>query len=70
MTDANSGEAFDNNIVSQLLLCGNLKGYINNPAYYFRSDSDSASYYLDEVMLTNNWSRYNWQDVLSANCQN
>ncbi|HNP22762.1 MAG TPA: hypothetical protein PKM63_15315, partial [Panacibacter sp.] len=67
VTDANSGEAFDNNIVSQLLLCGNLKGYINNPAYYFRSDSDSASYYLDEVMLTNGWSRYNWQDVLSAN---
>jgi hypothetical protein len=50
------------NIISRLLLTGDLKGYVHNPAYYF-SDTLAAKN-LDLVMLTNGWRRYNWGDVV------
>ena len=53
------------NIFSELLLSSNLKGYVHNPAYYFNSYNDSASYYLDMVMRTNGWSRFNWKKILN-----
>ena len=53
----------NNNIISQLLLCGDLKGYINNPAYYFSSDADTVSHHLDLLMLTHGWRRYNWDAI-------
>ncbi len=52
------------NIFSELLLSSNLKGYVHNPAYYFNSNNDSAAYYLDMVMRTNGWSRFNWSKIL------
>ena len=53
------------NIFTELLLSTNLKGYVHNPAYYFNSNNDSAAYYLDMVMRTNGWSRFNWQKILA-----
>lgn len=53
------------NIFSELLLSSNLKGHVHNPAYYFNSNNDSAAYYLDMVMRTNGWSRFNWTKVLN-----
>ncbi len=52
------------NIFSELLLSSNLKGFVHNPAYYFNSNNDSAAYYLDMVMRTNGWSRFNWNKIL------
>lgn len=54
------------NIVSHLLLTSDLKGYINNPAYYFSSNDDSVKNNLDLVMLTNGWRRYNWDNVVAG----
>lgn len=53
------------NIFTELLLSSNLKGYVHNPAYYFNSNNDSAAYYLDMVMRTNGWSRFNWNKILN-----
>jgi hypothetical protein len=51
------------NIISRLLLTGDLKGYVHNPSYYF---SDSIAHQnIDLVMLTNGWRRYNWDDVVN-----
>ncbi len=52
------------NIFSELLVSSNIKGYVHNPAYYFNSNNDSAAYYLDMVMRTNGWSRFNWNNIL------
>jgi hypothetical protein len=50
------------NIISRLMLTGDLKGYVHNPAYYF---SDTSAYKnIDFVLLTNGWRRYNWSDVV------
>jgi len=54
------------NIISQLLLSSEVRGYIHQPAYYFSSDEDSVSRHLDLVMLTNGWRSFNWQHVFSG----
>ena len=46
------------NILTQLLLISDLRGYIENPAYYFQNDTSSA-WALDLLMCTQGWRRYN-----------
>jgi len=66
VTDAGSDGLFpgDDNIISRMLLTGELKGYVHNPYYYFSNDSDSLAGQLDLVMLTHGWRRFKW-DVLA-----
>ncbi len=64
--DLNESNTYDDNIVSNLLLTGDLRGKIVNPYYYFFSTSDSAAIHLDLVMLTHGWRRYNWDNVLAG----
>ncbi len=59
ITDADMSPAGSSTIESSLLLSGDVKGYIHNPAYYFSSAKDAAAN-LDLVMLTHGWRRYNW----------
>ena len=47
-------------IFSDLLLSGDVKGKIYNPAYYLMSDSDTVTAHLDLVMLTHGWRRFDW----------
>ncbi|MDR2145823.1 MAG: hypothetical protein LBE91_05115 [Tannerella sp.] len=52
------------NILSTLLLTSDLKGTIEDPAYYFRNESESTKEHLDWVMLTHGWTRYNVNKVI------
>jgi len=52
-------------ILSSLLLTSDLKGYIENPGYYFRSGSAGEREALDNLMLTQGWRRFIWQDVIN-----
>ncbi|MES2372057.1 MAG: hypothetical protein V4557_05720 [Bacteroidota bacterium] len=63
VTDAGMQPDSTNNIISQLLLSGEVKGYVHNPAYYFLPFLDSTEEHLDLVMLTNGWRRFKWEDV-------
>ncbi|MDR2954362.1 MAG: hypothetical protein LBV43_04705 [Prevotella sp.] len=54
---------FADNILSNLLLSSDLKGYIDNPSYYFESDDMDRKNALDLLMMTQGWSRYNWQEM-------
>ena len=53
-----------NNIVSTLLLSQELKGYIEQPAWYFADRGRSG--YLDLLMLTQGWRRYDIQKALKG----
>jgi len=53
-------------ILSTFLLSSELKGYINNPAYYLQNNSESATA-LDYLMMTHGWRRYNIPDVIKGN---
>jgi hypothetical protein len=66
VTDGELPGDSSNTIISQLLMCGDIKGYVNNPSYYFSSGADSVKQFLDLVMLTHGWRRFNWQDVVKG----
>lgn len=52
-------------IQQYLYLSSDLKGYIENPGYYFTNDPD-ADTAADNLMLTQGWRRFVWKDVLAA----
>ncbi|MDP4271334.1 MAG: carboxypeptidase-like regulatory domain-containing protein, partial [Bacteroidota bacterium] len=54
---------YNDNILSNLLLSSELKGYIENPGYYFESDDPARRAALDLLMLTQGWSRYVWKEM-------
>lgn len=55
----------DESISSYLLLTSDLKGYIENPDYYFLNDDAKTNTALDNVMLINGWRRFKWENVLN-----
>jgi hypothetical protein len=65
VTDATADGEFpeDDNIISHLLLLGDIKGQVHDPYYYFSNSSDSTTGYLDLVMMTHGWRRFKWDQV-------
>ncbi|PWT73773.1 MAG: hypothetical protein C5B59_12560 [Bacteroidetes bacterium] len=61
--DADGDKPYQDNIVSRLLLTGELHGYVHNPAYYFTNASDSLAQQLDLVMLTHGWRKFKWEQL-------
>jgi TonB-dependent SusC/RagA subfamily outer membrane receptor len=57
-------ENAENNIFANLLLTSDLKGYIEQPAYYFNG-SETARTDLDALMLTQGYHRFEWKSVLN-----
>lgn len=55
------------NIVSQLLLQGELRGRIENPGYYFKNPNRETEHNLDLLMMVNGWSRYNLPEAILGN---
>ena len=53
----------DHNIISTFYLKSYLKGAIENPQYYFRNPDRKKRYELDLLLLTQGWSRYDWNRV-------
>lgn len=55
------------NILSYLLLDSELKGNIENPAYYFNSHNTSRKQDLDVLLLTQGWRKYKYNRPLENN---
>jgi hypothetical protein len=51
-------------IESYLYLASDLKGYIENADYYFSSSAPEVASAADNLMLTQGWRRFKWNDVL------
>jgi hypothetical protein len=51
-------------IRSYFNLESDLKGYIENPGYYFNTNNKDRFELLDILMLTHGWRRFIWQEVL------
>ncbi|MBS1621203.1 MAG: hypothetical protein JST10_09365 [Bacteroidetes bacterium] len=66
ITDAGIETDSSDNIISRLLLTGDIKGQVYNPYYYFSKNSDSVSRDLDLVMLTHGWRKFKWEEVLQT----
>ncbi len=50
----------EDGLLVNMLLSSDLKGYIENPSYYFESNDRSRAYALDLLMMTQGWRRYKW----------
>lgn len=57
--DANQG-----NILSYLHLTSELKGFIENPGYYFNSTIVGRFESIDALLLTQGWSRFAWEEII------
>ncbi len=53
-------------ILSNLLLSSDLKGYIEKPNYYFNNTNPDKERQLDNLLLTQGWRRFVWQDIATA----
>ena len=62
-----ANENAESTILSDLLLTSDLKGYIEEPNYYFNpaNDQNRARADLDVLMLTQGYRRYEWKDALT-----
>lgn len=56
-------DSLENNIISQVYLSSDLKGYIEEPAWYFNGTRE-AEKARDLLMLTHGWIGYRWSQVL------
>lgn len=54
------GNSDNSTIATNLLLSSDLKGYIENPAWYFEESTTERLLGLDLLMMTQGWRRYSW----------
>lgn len=69
VTDENKvpeDEDNENTILNNLLLTSDLKGYVEQPNYYFNDTSSIAAKNLDILMLTQGYRRFTWKQVLDS----
>ncbi|MDD5185418.1 MAG: TonB-dependent receptor plug domain-containing protein [Paludibacter sp.] len=59
-------DSLSDNILSYLLLCSDIRGYIEDPAAYFKNNTDSTREKQDILMLTQGWSRFNTADIIKG----
>ena len=55
-----------NNIKSQMLLTAEIRGYIESPGWYFNSSEISRQKALDNLLLTQGWTGYDWASQPAA----
>ena len=57
-------DCLDDNILSNLLLTSDLKGYVEDPAYYFLNQDARTLRSIDYLMMTHGWRRHKMENVL------
>ncbi len=63
-------ESAETTIISNLLLSSDLKGFIEEPNYYFTDINDAKIRQLDILLLTQGWRRFEWKNILSNSYPN
>ena len=57
-------DSLADNILSNLLLTSDLKGYVEDPAYYFLNQDARTLRSIDYLMMTHGWRRHQMENVL------
>lgn len=65
--DTNLPGSHPGNAITNLLLSSELKGYIEDIDYYFEADDEIHNKALDNLMLTQGWYRYKWEQMAQLN---
>ncbi|MBQ9667441.1 MAG: hypothetical protein IJV45_01660 [Prevotella sp.] len=53
----------DGNLMTDLLLSSELRGFIAHPAHYFEADDDAHRRHLDLLMMVQGWRKYKWTEL-------
>ncbi len=57
-------DTYDNGtILTEMLLPNEIKGFVENPGYYFESDDSLRRQALDRLMMVQGWRRYKWREM-------
>ena len=55
---------YDNgNIYTEMLLSSQIRGFVEDPAYYFEKNDEEHRRALDLLLMIQGWRRYNWQTM-------
>lgn len=55
---------FDNgNILTEMLLSSEIRGFVENPGYFFEKDDDEHRRALDLLLMIQGWRRYDWHTM-------
>ncbi len=60
-----SDENTESSILADLLLTSDLRGFIEQPNYYFNDTDERTKADLDNLMLTQGYRRFEWKDILN-----
>ena len=55
------GTQYGDDLMTDMLLSSDLKGFIHNPSYYFKSDAVNRRSDLDLLCMVQGWERYDWE---------
>ncbi|HEY1024177.1 MAG TPA: carboxypeptidase regulatory-like domain-containing protein [Sphingobacteriaceae bacterium] len=58
-------DIYENTILSNLLLSSDIKGYVEQPNYYFTNVDQKKISELDNLLLTQGWRRFTWKSILA-----
>jgi hypothetical protein len=54
------------NMINHLLFTSDLKGEIEEPGYYFEKNTKERATELDNLLLTQGWVGYSWDDIFNS----
>lgn len=55
--------SWDRNILTDLLLMSDIKGYVADPMYYFESGDETHRLHLDLLLMVQGWEKYPWNQI-------
>jgi len=56
----------DNGIISSMLVTSDIKGFVENPNYYFNQENENRLEALDALLLTQGFRRFEYQDLIQG----
>lgn len=64
--DGSNEVKWNRNIMTDLLLMSDIKGYVSNPSYYFESDDDKHRVDLDLLLMVQGWQKLSYDKIKST----
>ena len=60
--DASTSEYLydSSNILTEMLLCSQIRGFVEQPDYYFEADDELHRRHLDLLLMVQGWRKHNW----------
>ena len=64
--DGDSEVKYRHNILTDLLLMSEIKGYVRNPAWYFEEEDDAHRQALDVLLMVQGWRSHSWKQMTGS----